>query len=230
MRNIAGFRIPPGETDRPGIGNGLLPVLAENEQLCRELGWPTFGEDQGVEPGQSAVTVQSMFAASTPINHGGDLDKTGDPYLILRLLVELWAKAMSGYWFFTGLAFGNWDPLLILSPGYAEILHRNGMTKDDVRQYIFNNARVPAGGLERRLSGCFNVTLAEQVANGSIPSLFHESDDPNRLIPVFLRPEDIAIVVSGRPKEGYQRGFINNHGHGVRTTKVIYESVPAVSA
>jgi hypothetical protein len=54
-----------------------------------------------------------------------------------------------------------------------------------------------------------------------IPAVYHESDDPDRLIPTFLRPEWIQIVVAGNPDMYYQRGYMNYQAHGAPVTRVI---------
>src|SRR5687768_4142926 len=47
LRNICGFRIPPGAGDKGSIGQSFLVAMAEDEDSAREIGWPTFAEDRG---------------------------------------------------------------------------------------------------------------------------------------------------------------------------------------
>src|SRR5262249_42752337 len=122
-RNIAGLRIPPGETDRAGIGNTFNVVMAEDEDAARETGWPTFGEERGVPAGTSAVTVRSVVGVTNPL---GGLDD----------LVDVFGP-MCGNWLFTGLHYGRWEPLILLNPTTAkELAIRQGMSKEDVRRYL----------------------------------------------------------------------------------------------
>jgi hypothetical protein len=217
-RNLAGLRIPPFETDKGGLGATFPVALAENEEVLRSLGWPTHGDDLGVPAGASAVTVQSVAAESQPFTwHDGPYT---DPLSYLRPLVEVYGKAMLGYWVHTGLAWASWHPLVILSPFCVRLLAEHGWDKDRVRRYLFDEARIPARDVERR--GAFTqLNLADGVARGDLPPVFHESDDPDRLVPVFLTPESIRIVVAGNPDMYWQRGIVNNHAQGAPVTKIV---------
>jgi hypothetical protein len=217
-RNIAGLRFAPFDTDKGGIGSSFHVCLAENEDALAEVAWPTFGDDIGVPPGASAVTVQSVAAESQPFTwHDGPYN---DPLSYLRPLVEVYGKAMLGYWVHTGLGWQSWHPLVLLSPHLVKVLRANGWGKDDVRQYLYEHGRIPASEIERR--GQFvHLNLAELVSKGLIPPIYHESDDPQRLVPVFLTPESIRILVAGNPDMYWQRGYVNNHAQGAPVTKLI---------
>ena len=52
--------------------------------------------------------------------------------------------------------------------------------------------------------------LKEDVAAGLIPKVFHESDDPNRLVPIVWEPEDYMIAVSGDPLRNNAYVFAHN--------------------
>jgi hypothetical protein len=218
MRNIAGFRIPPSDTDKTGIGSSFNVAMAEDEDTIASVGWPTFGEDRGVRRGQSCVTVQSV-AAESPVfgEYGCSPD---DPTTYLDPIVEVFGKGICGYWLFTGLLFGRWHPILMISPHFARVLHENGWTKDDVRRYLYEKSRVPASSVQ--VQGDYvNLDVAAQVAKGLIPAVYHESDDPDRLIPTFLRPEWIQIIVAGNPDMYYQRGYMNYQAHGAPVTRLV---------
>jgi hypothetical protein len=218
IRNVAGMRIPPFDTDMAAIGDSFYVCMAENEELVRSLGWPTFGDDVGIPAGRSGVTVQSVAAASPPFNHhGGPYD---DPFTYLEPVVDVYSKAILGYWLHCGLAWASWCPLVVVSPLLAKLLHEKGWTKDSLRDYLYENGRVPAKDVERR-GEHVQLNIAEAVAKGSIPPDFHTSDDPDRLIPVFLTPESIRIIVTGHPNLHFQRGYMNNHAQGAAVTRVI---------
>ncbi len=69
-----------------------------------------------------------------------------------------------------------------------------------MKRYLFEHARRPAWEFERQLRD-WNIRgvwdLAEDEREGRIPTVFHESDDPNRMVPIVWKPEDFMIVVSG---------------------------------
>ena len=47
MRNVAGQRIPPGDTDKARIGYTFNVAMAENEDAVNEIGWALFSADRG---------------------------------------------------------------------------------------------------------------------------------------------------------------------------------------
>jgi hypothetical protein len=222
-RNIAGLRIPPGDSDRAGIGNPFNVVLAEDEETVRDIGWPTFGDDRGAGPGESVVTVQSVVASSNPV--GGFHGPANQVATFLEPLVEVFGKVVSGYWFFTAAGFGRWHPLIIISPAVARLMARDGWTKDDVRAHLFEHSLVPASYIERGLA-FLGTNLQEAVANGNLPPSFVASRDPERLIPTFIKPEWIGIVVAGNPGMFWQRGYINNHEQGPPITRTVAAASP----
>nr|WP_018636337.1 hypothetical protein [Parafrankia elaeagni] len=217
IRNLAGVRIPPGENDKAGLGRSFHVAIAEDEDTVDSVGWPTYAEDVGVARGQSSVTVHGILGETVP--YGDHEGSTNDPETYLVPLVESFGKGMLGQWVWIGLAWAEWHPMLLLSPHCARVLSSHGWTKDRVRQRIWEDARVPA---RRVLANgrCVNLDLAEQVRSGKVSPEFLLSDDPDRLIPTLLRPEDLRIVVAGNPDMYWQRGFCG-HVHGNPVTKLI---------
>jgi hypothetical protein len=217
-RNIAGLRIPPGETDRAGVGNPFNVVLAENEAFVRSIGWPTFGMERGLAAGESGVTVQSMLAASAPLPAHGFDGTNLEAYL--DALADNFGKTICGYWVHTAVGFAAWHPLIIMNPQIARLAAEKGWSKNDVRQYLYERARIPVKDIELR-GTYINLDLAAQLEKGIIPSAYGESKDPDRLVPVFYKPEAIGIVVAGNPATTYTRGYMNNHEQGAAVTRRI---------
>ena len=61
---------------------------------------------------------------------------------------------------------------------------------------------MPAALFEKYISGWTNIvagrrSLYDMVALGKAPKMFAASRDPNRLVPIVHKPEDIMIAVSG---------------------------------
>src|ERR1700730_17177804 len=71
MRNVAGLRIPPGSTDQGAIAATFNVVLAENEGVTSDLGWPSFRVDRGHRASETVVGLQSVVSSSPPIYTGG---------------------------------------------------------------------------------------------------------------------------------------------------------------
>jgi hypothetical protein len=82
-----------------------------------------------------------------------------------------------------------------------------------VKRYLFEHARLPAREFERQLRdwnirGVWN--LEEDVRMGRIPKVFHESDDPDRMVPIVWEPEDFMIAVAGDPLRNNAYVFAHN--------------------
>ena len=61
----------------------------------------------------------------------------------------------------------------------------------------------------------------EQHKAGLIPKVYHESDDPNRLVPLVWRPEDYLICVTGDLTRNSIYIFAHNGVLGFPTCKKI---------
>jgi hypothetical protein len=219
LRNVAGFL--PHKTDKGTFGNTWRVVLAENDDAIRRIGWSTVAEDQGVAGG-SAVTISRYTGGGVIASVFGTGPDQMIPYLADALTREVGWELM----FTVGMAMGSERPLLILSPILAETLARGGLTKDRLRRRLFEAARIPAARFERLVGEWTNLLpgrprLAELVRSGRAPSVFAESDDPDRLVPIVCRPEDIMIAVSGDPLRTNAYSFAHNGMLGYPTTRRI---------
>jgi hypothetical protein len=220
LRNVAGFL--PHKTDKGTFGNTWRVVLAENEDALARMGWTTIAQDQGLAAGESAVTISRFTGGTVLASVFGTRPDEMIPYLadgITRLVA--WEVM-----FTVGMAMGAQRPLLVLSPILARTLARAGLTKQDVQQRLFEHARIPASRFERYIGEWTNLapgrpTLRDLVARGRAAAIFAESDDPERLVPVVARAEDIMIAVSGDPLRTNAYVFAHNGILGFPTTKPV---------
>lgn len=112
----------------------------------------------------------------------------------------------------------------MLSPILAETIARGGWSKDDVKRFLFNHARLPAWRVEAITEKWADFpigSLQQQVNLGRIPQVFHESDDPNRLVPIVFKPDDFMVVVSGDPLRTNAYTFAHNGYLGFTVAKKI---------
>jgi hypothetical protein len=216
MRNVAGLRIAPGSTDQGAIASSFNVVLAENGPATSDLGWPTFREEHGYRPEESVVGLQSVVSTSPPIYTGGE---RADDHL--ETLTLLFANAM-GPWAYTGVRFQTWHPLLVLGPAVATALTGFGCSKDDIRTYLYDHAKMPVSLMERyaRQVGGSGFDVAALVAAGTIPSTY-AGDNPDRLVPMIPAPSAISIVIAGNPGRNQSRAYVNNHAQGALVTRPV---------
>ena len=220
LRNVAGFL--PHKTDKGTFGNTWRVVLAENEDALAQMGWSTVAQDQGLGAGANAVTISRFTGGTVLASVFGTRPEEMIPYLadgIARLVA--WEVV-----FTVGMSVGAQRPLLVLSPILAQTLARAGLSKQDVQRQLFAHARIPAWRFERYTGGWTNLlpgrpTLSDLVARGRAAPVFAESDDPERLVPVVEKAEDIMVAVSGDPLRTNAYVFAHNGILGYTTTKPI---------
>lgn len=216
LRNICGYRIAPGDGDKASIGYTFNVALAEDEDWAREIGWPTFGEDMGFAPGESAVTVQSVVCISPPTYSSGAVARGH-----VQQFVDVMGRTFS-YWAYSGMKRGSWHCLIVIGPAIAKVIAKE-MSKDDVRRYLCANATIPASLMQNfaRQTGGLELDFRRLVDEGYLPADYVASDDPERPVRVFINPEDIGIVVAGDPGRNQSRGYMANHEQGPRVSQRI---------
>jgi hypothetical protein len=219
LRNMAGFLLH--KTDKGTFGNTFRVVLAENEDALAKIGWPSNAADMGFTTGDNTVTITRLT--------GGDVmpSVTGaTPERIMEYLSDGVAKETGWEIAFTqgGLTHGTLRPVLIVSPILAETIAKAGWSKTDVKRSLYENARMPAWRVEQyseRWTEFKIVSLKHQVNLGNLPRVFAESDDPNRLVPIVIDPEDFMVLVSGDPLRTNAYAFAHNGYLGFPTAKQI---------
>lgn len=207
LRNVAGFL--PHKTDKATFGNTWRVVLAENEEVLRQIGWEPTSVEMGFKAGDNTVTISRFTGGGSLSSVTGSTPEEMLPYVADSVLrFNNWQIT-----FTTSHGNGTLRPLIVLSPIIAETIARAGWSKLDVKRFIFEHARLPAWQFERQLRdwnirGVWN--LKDDVVNGRIPKLFYESDDPQRLVPIVWKPEDYMIAVSGDPMRNNAYVFAHN--------------------
>ena len=219
LRNMAGFL--PHKTDKGSFGNTFRVVLAENEDALARIGWLPNSVDMGFTAGDNTVTISRMTGGGVIVSVTGSGPEEMMPYI-----ADAVAKQTGWEIIFTvgGLTYGTLRPVLVLSPILAETIARAGWSKYDVKRYLFDHARMPAWRVEaitEKWADFPIVSLKHQVNLGRLPKVFAESDDPNRLVPIVLQPDDFMVVVSGDPLRTNAYTFAHNGYLGFPTAKKI---------
>jgi hypothetical protein len=218
LRNVAGSR--PEGADKSTFGNTWRVVLAEDEAAVQAIGWPTFGAERGFAKGESAVTMARYTGGGVVGSIYGRTAAEIVPYLADGLVRQAsWETA-----FAVGFAPGTYRPLLVLSPLVATTLSRDGIGKADLQAMLHQHARMPARKMEAYIGAWSNLvpgrrTLAQLVEAAQADPIYAESDDPDRLVPIAVRPEDFMVVVSGDPRRSNAYAFGHNGMHGFPTSK-----------
>ena len=112
---------------------------------------------------------------------------------------------------------------MLCSPSVAYVIARDGWSKSDIKQYLYEKVKVQAGYLERLgiQGGISPYSLCALVDEGILPKEYCESSDPNRMVPAFMKADWIGIIVTGDPSRNRNRGYIQNHEQGPPVSKEI---------
>jgi hypothetical protein len=174
MMNIGGGAPQTMDKSTQGQPGKYGMCIAENEA---ESPWPAYHVERGYDPETSTVSLISVTGTQNVL----DLASRGAKG-ILRTFCS--AAATVGH---QNVQLGG-GPLLIFCPEHAQILAEDGFTKQDVREFLYEHARV-------RVSDFPPETLNGMVRHRR-PRKF-TSDHPDAGIPLADSPAEIQIVVAG---------------------------------
>jgi hypothetical protein len=164
----------PGYMDRSTLGHPgkLTFCIAEDEE---DSPWLPLAQERGVPPGTSAVTVMASESPHQVLN-----EWTHDP----RELLETVAAAIRANMLTYSIWAGNYA--LIIPRQQREVLVAAGWQKQDIREFIFESARV----VRRQWR---EVGKAAIAARG----------DEDRIYTALRSPDDLLVVSAGGPAGGF---------------------------
>jgi peroxiredoxin len=129
LLNLGGAR--PDGIDMSALGNGgkFSSCIAENEEECP---WEPFHVERGFGREQSAL---SLFAAEPPRGVSEHSAQDGETVLraICSCLATVWSYRLCG----------RHEAVVVLGPEHVKTLHRDRFTRQQVRQFLFENTGVP---------------------------------------------------------------------------------------
>jgi len=175
IRNLGG--LIPGEMDKATLATPARYsfCFSENEERSP---WAPRHVELGYSPSASIVTVAGIRAVypvmETTVPTGIE---------VLRTIVgTMKTVGVSSYYQLgTGVQI-----VLVLCPEHAADIFASGLSKADVREFIFHNARMPLHQLK-------NVA---HYGNRNWPRWVDETD-PDTLVPIVSSADDIVVVVAG---------------------------------
>ena len=201
VRNVAG--LTPGEMDKATLSSpGRYSFcFAENEARSP---WEPLHVEKGYSPDSSTATVAGILGVYRIME-----STSGTGFGVLGTIVgNMKTVGIANYY---QQATGG-QVILVLCPEHAAEVAASGLSKADVKDYVFHNARMPVG----RLKGIAHY------GNRTWPSWIDESDD-EVLVPIVRSASDVVVVVAG----GDGRHSCWMAGWGV--TLVSTEKVPEAS-
>ena len=175
VRNVAG--LVPGEMDKATLALPARYTFCFSENEARSP-WEPRHVELGLDPSASMVTVMGVRGMYVIME---STSPTG--IQILRTLVgSLRTIGLSNY-YQTGTGA---QMALVLCPEHAAEIYASGLSKRDVREYVFQNARMPISRLEG----------IAHYGNRNWPRWIDETD-PDAMIPIVGSADDVLVVVAG---------------------------------
>jgi len=170
----------PGETDHSTFGwpGKYSFCFGENEEKSP---WEPHHVERGYKPDESTVTVCGINGF-IPMHTSGNRGEQA-----LSSLAEVIAMHRGGSHLDVG-SFGGGTPLVALGIEDAEIMARDGITKAEVKGYLWEHATIPFSTIPDRHKGTKNDD-----------ELLRESPNvtPDGIVHLSTRPEDIMVIVCG---------------------------------
>ena len=191
LMNIGGAY--PGKTDMSCQGQPSKYVfcIAENEE---DSPWEPLHVERGFDAGMSTVSVVGV---ENPHNINDHDALTGQEVLstIAGTMATLGNNNVRG------TLGGDGDALLALGPEHAATIAKSGFSKKDVRDYLWEKARIPRKAFYER---------AREKHYQNMPE--------DSMIPPTIKKEDLIIIVVGGP--GKHSSYLPGHTSHL-VTKII---------
>ena len=194
VKNIAGYKL--GRNYMGTFGYPMNFTLAENEDECP---WEPFHVEHGFKKEDSTVTACATVTWGWPPAIYGTADKTAAQTALEFLSIELTKKPCLARLAERGPnGFRNMITVL-LAPPVAKSLADAGYSKQQIREYLYQHARVPFRELEFLLKYGHSeaFTIRDAVERGIYPREYLVGQD--ELVRILPGPEVINLVVCGDP-------------------------------
>lgn len=173
--NIGGALPGTGDMATAGSPAKYSFCVAENEA---ESPWEPLNVERGFPAEATTVTV----AGTEPPHNVNDHWSITPEGILTMIAGTLRTTGNNDIYFLQDDVFPQ--PLVLFGPEHARTVADGGFSKDDVRRFLFERARVPLGAFSKEY-----VELRFSVKYAGAPL--------DTMIPIFKRPEDLVIGVVG---------------------------------
>lgn len=177
--------------------------LAEAE---RESPWESLAVERGFKPDASTVTAFCTAGLAGAFTTVGD---TAEEHL--RGLAGFLPRNIDH----GTLARSTRYKIVVLTPLVAGIIAQGGNSKQSVKEYLFQNARLTAAEI-KDMEGFYvrSVDFAKLSEEGRVLKQYHTGND-NDLLPLTHSPDEFVIVVSGNPRRNRSIALRQPRGYPV---------------
>ncbi len=150
--------------------------------------WQPLAADLGAKPTDSAVSifgVEQWGPVRPPSASSNDAEA------IMGALARGMEQSfkLQSYHF---ASYGHAYQLVLIGPTEAANLAKAGLSKTQVRQWLFDHARVPYS----TFAAADRLRLKENISQGRIPKTWDTTDE-NAMLPVVINVDNIWLAVAG---------------------------------
>ena len=170
LMNVGGGLPGTGDRATQGSPSKIAYCVAENEA---ENPWEPLHVEAGLPADTSTVTT---FGCEAPHNIQDHYSNTG--LGILATIAGSMGQAGSN-----NILGAGW-PLLSLGPEHAATIAKDGFSKRQVKEYLFEHARFPLAKLSPE------YRAAQLTRRGIV-------DSPDTMVPIVRSADDISVIVVG---------------------------------
>jgi hypothetical protein len=189
LRNIGARRgVAPKVTQ--GFPGRISFCFGENEEASP---WDPLHVERGLPRDLSSVTLIAAQGTSNILVSGRPDAKD----ILTMLAAGMINPGANNFVFAAG------EPLLVLNPGHAQILATAGVSKADLKTYLYEHARVRLDVYPSRAREI--ASLDERAVDGSIP--------------ITTSADRIMIVVAGG--SGWHSTFVPTYGDSLAVTREV---------
>jgi hypothetical protein len=194
IKNIAGYK--PGKNYMGTFGYPLVFALAENED---ENPWEPYHVEHGFDKNVSTVTAGATITWGWPPSPYSAPEKSAAESSLELLSIELTKKPSIIRTAEQGPRAMKNIIALLLAPPVAKSIAKGGYSKQAIREYLYEKARVPLSELEwlNRYTSPEMETVRQKV------KAWIYSEDylvgPDDRVRVLASPDLVHIVVCGDP-------------------------------
>lgn len=179
IMNIGGAR--PHELTKATMGHPgqYSAIIAESEE---ESPWEPFHVERGFREEESAIT---LFAGGSPQQISDFQSRSAE-----QLLSSIGFTMGGGLWNFKNYPlFG--DTILVLSPEHAQTIAADGLSRKDVRQFLYDTVKKSVDELKpgKDSGEGFGANLLRAFENSGVMS--------DGYVRKFRSPDSILVVVAG---------------------------------
>ena len=194
LQNIGGAL--PGEMDKATQGQPgkYTFCFAENEEASP---WESLAVERGFSKDANTVSVGGALGTWSM-----NMTAKG-PEEVLAMIADTMQYPASSDYMYGGA------PFIILSPQHAQLFHRAGWSKAEVKRRLWEQSKIRAG--RSKGSEFERMATGRRVELGDIT--------PDSMVPISVQPDDISIIVAGGA--GSHSVFVPVSAHTRSVTKEV---------